>query len=67
VQDTDEEGNSNTSTFDMSMPQGLIEDGQTFHICIDSIDNGGQTLACYKMVNHEGKHVESLTIDAKEL
>jgi hypothetical protein len=52
--------------FDISMPQGLIEDGQTFHICLDRVD-GGQTLACYKMVNHEGKHIESLTIDGKDL
>jgi hypothetical protein len=50
------------------MPKGLIQDGQTFHIYLDGADSGGQTLACYKMVNHEGKHVvEGLTIDAKEL
>ena len=49
------------------MPKGLIEDGQTFHICLDGADSGGQTLSCYKMVNHQGKHVESLTINAKDL
>jgi hypothetical protein len=67
ISDTDEEGNSNINTFDISMPKGLIKDGESFHICLDGVDSADQALACYKMVNHEGKHVESLTIDAKGL
>jgi hypothetical protein len=53
-------------TFTLEIPQEVIADRETFHLCVDPDDNG-QTKACYKMVKHEGNDKESITIDTGKL
>lgn len=49
-------------TSQIEMPSGLIESGETFHICIDDEDVD-TTLACYKLENSRRNASEELTID----
>lgn len=49
-------------TSQIEMPSGLIESGETFHICIDDEDVD-TTLACYKLENSRRNAPEELTIN----
>lgn len=47
---------------ELVMPSGLINNGETFNICIDDKDEN-ITLACYRLENTEKRGPEELTID----